>query len=146
MATLNIAHIIGYLGEEPRIDRLQDGNIKATLSIATTEKGYTTRSGSVIPDKTEWHTVTFWGNLAQLCERFLHKASCVYVSGKIRTKSWDDKNGFKHYRTEIEGNALQLLDRRPIDQKQGESSSQASNASYGQNQAPADLTQEDMPF
>ena len=115
MASLNIVQLIGYLGAEPKIERLQSGNVKATLSVATTEKGYTTKSGSVIPDRTEWHIVTFWGGIAEVCEKYLHKASCVYVEGKMRTRSWDDSNGVKHYMTEVEGSQLQMLDRKPVD-------------------------------
>lgn len=144
MATLNRVQLIGYLGDEPKIELLQSGTVKkATLSVATTDKGYTTRSGSVIPDRTEWHTVVFWGNLADLCEKYLHKASCVYVEGKIRTRSWDDQNGMKHYRTEIDGSQIQLLDRKPM-------TAEADPAPQPQDQqAPVPLAYDDngdLPF
>ena len=115
MASLNKVMLIGYLGDEPKIERLQSGNVKATLSLATTEKGYTTRSGSVIPDKTEWHIVTFWGSLAEVCEKYLHKGTQVYVEGKLKTSSWDDADGKKHYKTEVAGGSIQILDKKPTE-------------------------------
>lgn len=127
MASLNKVMLIGYLGDEPKIDRLQSGNVKATLSLATTEKGYTTRSGSVIPDRTEWHTITFWGNFADVCEKYLHKGSQIYVEGKLRTSSWDDADGKKRYKTEVAGDAIQILDK-----KQAEASGQQDTSSAQQ--------------
>ena len=151
MASLNKAQLIGYLGDEPKVERLQSGNVKATLSLATTEKGYTTKSGSVIPDRTEWHSVIFWGNLAETCEKYLHKSACIYVEGIIRNRAWDDQNGLRHYRTEIEGKVLQLLDRKPAD-----TSGQAASQSAPQTQAngqyaptygePAPRGEDDLPF
>ncbi|MBR0291031.1 MAG: single-stranded DNA-binding protein [Bacteroidales bacterium] len=111
MASLNRVEIIGYLGAEPKIEKMQSGNIKATLSVATTDKGYTTKGGSVIPERTEWHSIVFWGAMASACERLLKKSMCIYVDGKLRTRGWEDKNGLKHYRTEIEGDSFQILDR-----------------------------------
>lgn len=111
MASLNRVEIIGYLGADPKIEKMQSGNIKATLSVATTDKGYTTKGGSVIPERTEWHSIVFWGAMASACERLLKKAMCIYVDGKLRTRGWEDKNGLKHYRTEIEGDSFQILDR-----------------------------------
>lgn len=140
-ASLNKVMLIGYLGDEPKVERLNTGAIKATLSLATTKKGYTTQSGSVIPDRTEWHVVIFWGRPAEVCERFLHKGSSIYVEGELQTHSWDDADGKKHWKTEIAGIVLQLLDRRPDDtsgRQQGQSTAQtAGNASHGQAAAPA---------
>ena len=140
-ASLNKVMLIGYLGDEPKVERLNTGAIKATLSLATTKKGYTTQSGSVIPDRTEWHVVTFWGRPAEVCERFLHKGSSIYVEGELQTRSWDDADGKKHWKTEIAGIVLQLLDRRPDDtsgRQQGQSAAQTAwNASHGQAAAPA---------
>lgn len=151
MASLNIVQLIGYLGAEPKIERLQSGNVKATLSVATTEKGYTTKSGSVIPDRTEWHIVTFWGNIAEVCEKYLHKASCIYVEGKMRTRSWDDSNGIKHYMTEVEGNQLQMLDRKPVEAS-GRTEPQSAPKTAANpvreavaSQSPAD-NNDDLPF
>ena len=64
MASINKVIILGYLGDDPKVETLPTGAKKTTLSIATTEKGYTTKSGSTIPDRTEWHRVIFWERLA----------------------------------------------------------------------------------
>lgn len=154
MATLNKVQLIGYLGDEPKVERLQSGNVRATLSVATTDRGYTTKSGSVIPDKTEWHSVVFWGNLAELCEKYLHKSSCVYVEGKLRTRSWEDQNGIVHYRVEIEGNQLQMLDKKPTESSISSDVSRAQDgAKNGQERQaqsppppPSDDNSDDLPF
>lgn len=155
MASLNKVMLIGYLGDEPKIDRLQSGNVKATLSLATTEKGYTTRSGSVIPDKTEWHIVTFWGNLAEVCEKYLHKGTQIFVEGKLRTSSWDDSDGKKHYKTEVAGDILQILDKKPTEASgQQTASSAPQGAGNGQRYAAQPQSQpsetikddDDLPF
>ena len=155
MASLNKVMLIGYLGDEPKIDRLQSGNVKATLSLATTEKGYTTRSGSVIPDKTEWHIVTFWGNIAEVCEKYLHKGTQIFVEGKLRTSSWDDSDGKKHYKTEVAGDTLQILDKKPTEASgQQTASSAPQGAGNGQRYAAPHQSQpsetikddDDLPF
>lgn len=127
-ASLNKVMLIGYLGDEPKVERFGNGTVKATLSVATTKKGFTTQSGSVVPDRTEWHRVIFWSKPAELCEKFLHKGSCIYVEGELTTRSWDDTDGKKHWVTEISGNILQFLDRKP-----GEASvsSETQNRAYG---------------
>lgn len=141
MASLNKVMLIGYLGDDPKVERPQSGAIVAKLSLATTKKGYTTQSGSVVPDRTEWHRISYWGKLAEMSERYLHKGSSIYVEGEITTRSWDDANGQKHYATEILGNALQMLDKRPTDSQPSET---AQPAPQGAGSALAD--DEDMPF
>lgn len=100
MASINKATIIGFVGQEPKVDTLQTGT-KVTLSVATTEKGYTTQGGTTVPDRTEWHNIVLWGKLAEIAGQYLHKGSSVYIEGKIRTRSYDDRNGIKRYVTEI---------------------------------------------
>lgn len=112
MASLNQATIIGYVGDVPKISNTQNGRKVASFAIATTEKGYTSKSGVQYPDRTEWHNVVLWGNLAEITEKFLRKGSFVFIQGKMRTRSYDDKNGVKRYITEIEGDTMQMLDRR----------------------------------
>lgn len=112
MASLNQATIIGYVGDVPKIANTQNGRKVASFAVATTEKGYTSKSGVQYPDRTEWHNVVLWGNLAEIAEKFLRKGSSVFIQGKMRTRSYDDKNGVKRYITEIEGDTMQMLDRR----------------------------------
>ena len=112
MASLNQATIIGYVGDVPKISNTQNGRKVASFAIATTEKGYTSKSGVQYPDRTEWHNIVLWGNLAEIAEKYLRKGSSVFIQGKMRTRSYDDKNGVKRYITEIEGETMQMLDRR----------------------------------
>jgi single-strand DNA-binding protein len=141
MASLNKVMLIGYLGDEPKVERLQSGAVVAKLTLATTKKGYTTQSGSVVPDRTEWHRISYWGKLAELAERYLHKGSSVYVEGELVTESWDDADGKKHYQTKIQGNALQMLDKKQTD-------SETSSAQPKPQQEAANPSQndEDLPF
>lgn len=112
MASLNQATLIGYVGDAPKINQTKTGRKVASLSVATTEKGFTKQDGSVIPDRTEWHNVILWGKLAEIAEKYIRKGSMVFVQGKMRTRSYDDAQGVKKYITEIECDTLQLLDRR----------------------------------
>lgn len=138
MASINQATIIGYVGDAPKIATTQQGRKVASFAVATTEKGYTSKAGVQYPDRTEWHNIVLWGNLAEIAERFLRKGSSVFIQGKMRTRSYDDKNGIKRYVTEIEGDVMQMLDRR------------ADNASQ-RNEVPSQYGQEsqkddDLPF
>lgn len=110
--SLNRATLIGNVGQEPELKTLENGRKVATFTIATTEKGYTTQSGTVIPDRTEWHNVVLWQGLAEVTEKYIHKGSQVYVEGKITTRSWE-KDSVKHYRTEIVADNMQMLGKKP---------------------------------
>lgn len=140
MASLNQATIIGFLGDNPKINTTQNGRKMASFSVATTEKGYQKRDGSTIPDKTEWHNVVIWGSLAEIAEKYLHRGSSVFVQGKMRTRSYDDKNGNKKFITEIDADTLQMLDRKPSDQ-QSNQQYQSSN-----NPQPSSQKDDDLPF
>lgn len=141
MASLNKVMLIGYLGDEPKVERLQSGAIVAKLTLATTKKGYTTQTGSVIPDRTEWHRISYWGKLAELAERYLHKGSSVYVEGELVTESWDDADGKKHYQTKIQGSVLQMLDKR-----QADSETSANQPKPQQEAVNPSQNDEDLPF
>lgn len=124
MASINQATIIGFVGDEPKVSTTQSGRKVASFAVATTEKGYTAQNGTTYPDRTEWHNVVLWGKLAEIAEKFLHKGSSIFVQGKMRTRSYEDKNGIKRYITEIEGDIMQMLDRK-ADNNQGGGQNQA---------------------
>ena len=105
-----MAVVVGYVGDNPKVNMTQTGRKVAGITIATTEKGYTTQSGVTHPDKTEWHQIVLWGRLAEVVEKYVHKGSMVYVQGKLRTRSYE-KDGITRYTTEIEADILQMLDR-----------------------------------
>lgn len=111
MASVNMAIVVGFVGDNPRVNTTQSGRKVASFTIATTEKGYTTQSGQVIPDKTEWHNIVCWGKTADIVERFVRKGSSLYIQGKMRTRSYE-KDGQTRYVTEIECEVMQMLDKR----------------------------------
>ena len=112
MASINQATIIGFVGDEPKTATAQNGTTIASLSIATTEKGYTKDDGTKVEDKTEWHNIVAFGRLAEVIKNYVHKGASVYVHGKVRTRAYEDKNNIKRYITEIVAETLQMLDRR----------------------------------
>ncbi len=111
MASLNKVLLIGNLGKDPEIRNLENGSMVATFSIATTE-GYKDKSGNW-HDQTEWHNIVAWRNLAEVAEKFLKKGSSVYVQGRLRTRTWEDKDGKKHYQTEVIADEIAALTRTP---------------------------------
>lgn len=85
MASVNMAVIVGYVGDNPKVNMTQTGRKVAGITVATTEKGYTAQSGVTYPDKTEWHQIVLWGRLAEVVEKScirevwcMYKESCVH--------------------------------------------------------------------
>lgn len=110
MRGVNRVMLIGNLGKDPDVQFL-DGNIAvAKFPLATTET-FKDRSGKLV-SQTEWHTVVLWRGLAELAQKYLHKGSLVYIEGRLRTRSWEDKEGNKKFATEIVGDNLIMLDKR----------------------------------
>jgi single-strand DNA-binding protein len=102
--------LIGNLGKDPDIQYLE-GNIGvAKFPLATTET-FKDRSGKLV-SQTEWHTVVLWRGLAELAQKYLHKGSLVYIEGRLRTRSWEDKEGARKFATEVVGDNLIMLDKR----------------------------------
>ena len=145
MASLNQATIIGYVGDVPKISNTQNGRKVASFAIATTEKGYTSKSGVQYPDRTEWHNIVLWGNLAEIAEKYLRKGSSVFIQGKMRTRSYDDKVGVKRYITEIEGETMQMLDRR-ADNATSPSIQNDVQPAYSNQQIQVSQKDDDLPF
>ena len=116
MASVNMAIVVGFVGDEPRINQTQSGRKVASFSLATTEKGYTTQSGQQIPDRTEWHNIVCWGKTAEVVERYIRKGSSLYIQGKMRTRTYE-KDGQTRHVTEIECEIMQMLDRRAESQQ-----------------------------
>jgi single-strand DNA-binding protein len=110
MRGLNKVLLIGNLGKDPEV-RVLEGNVKvAKFSLATTET-FKVDKGQV-QITTEWHSVVAWRGVAELVEKYLTKGSLVHIEGKNRTRSYDDKQGVKHYVTEIVVDQLILLDKK----------------------------------
>lgn len=134
---INKVILVGRLGKDPEIRATPQGTPVAKFTVATDEK-FTDRAGEK-QERTEWHNITAWGKLGEICGQYLKKGKLVYIEGSIRTDSWDDKeSGQKKYRTEIVANTMKMLDRRGDEGGGGggggyERSSGSGN-SYGQSQ------------
>ena len=102
--------LIGNLGKDPDMQFLEGNIAVAKFSLATTET-YKDRSGKLI-SQTEWHTVVLWRGLAELAQKYLHRGSLVYIEGRLKTRSWEDKEGNKKFATEIVGDNLIMLEKR----------------------------------
>ncbi|WP_290790635.1 single-stranded DNA-binding protein [Flavihumibacter sp. UBA7668] len=110
MRGVNRVMLIGNLGKDPDVQYLEGNIAVAKFSLATTET-YKDRTGKLI-SQTEWHTVVLWRGLAELAQKYLHKGSLVYIEGRLRTRSWEDKEGNKKFATEVVGDNLIMLDKR----------------------------------
>ncbi len=110
MRGLNKVTLIGNLGSDPEVQELQ-GNVKvAKFSVATTEH-YKDAQGET-NTITDWHSIVLWRGLADLAEKYLRKGSLVYLEGKLKNRSYEDKEGRKRYVTEVIGDQLIMLDKR----------------------------------
>ena len=113
--SLNKVMLIGNLGRDPEVRYVMQDVPVATFTVATTEKGYRLANGTEVPDQTEWHNVVLWRGLAKIAEQYLHKGDKVYIEGKIKTRTYDDKNGVQKRITEIIADNMELFGggRRP---------------------------------
>lgn len=136
MAGINKVILIGHLGKDPEVTNIGNDVKKASFSLATTES-YKAKDGSRV-DQTEWHNIVLWRGLADVAEKYLHKGSKIYLEGKLRYRSYDDKDGIKRYITDIQGDTFTMLD-----------SKQGSNDS-GQTPPPdvmvSNTPEDDLPF
>lgn len=113
--SVNKVILIGNLGRDPEVRTTQSGTKVANLSIATSDS-WKDRNTGERREKTEWHRVVIFGNLADIAERYLKKGSKVYVSGQLQTRKWQDQSGQDKYTTEVVlqgyGGELTMLDSR----------------------------------
>jgi len=111
--SVNKVILIGNLGRDPEVRTMQNGGKVANLSLATSESWRDKASGEK-KEKTEWHRVVIFGNLAEIAEKYLKKGSKVYVSGSLQTRKWTDQSGAEKYTTEVVlqgfGGELTMLD------------------------------------
>ncbi len=110
MRGLNRVILIGNLGKDPDVQYLEGNISMAKFPLATTE---TYKDKGRQATQTEWHNIILWRGLADLAQKFLHKGSLIYLEGKLRTRSWEDREGHKKFLTEIVGENFIMLDRRP---------------------------------
>ncbi len=107
---INKVILVGNLGNDPDTRYLPDGGAVTNISIATSESWKDKNTGQQ-NERTEWHRVVFFRRLAEIAGEYLKKGSKVYIEGKLRTRQWE-KEGQKHYSTEIVAEEMQMLDSR----------------------------------
>ena len=145
MRGVNHVILIGNLGKDPEMQYLEGNIAIAKFSLATTET-HKDKGGKLI-SQTEWHIVVLWRGLADLAQKYLRKGSLVYVEGRLRTRSWEDKEGNKKFATEVVGDNLIMLDKRGEDYSFGPGSRNNDFEGISNNDsAPAGETSEDIPF
>lgn len=143
---INKVILIGNVGKDPEIRHLDNNLVVARFSLATSES-YKNKNGEKVTN-TEWHNLVLWRGLAEIAEKYVKKGSHIYVEGKIRYRSWDDKDGNKRYTTEIDCDNLQLLGRRQDDGTHGEAAMQRETGGSSEPMdAMSDLSPtDDLPF
>lgn len=147
MSGVNKVILVGNLGKDPDLRNFEGGNVVANFSLATTEV-YRDKAGNRV-DHTEWHNIAMWGKLADIAGKLLKKGSKIYLEGKIKSRSWDDKEGNKRTTTEIIADNFTLLDRKADGNGyQGDYGNDSMNQDSGvgsgvSNAAAAD---DDLPF
>ncbi|TNF34836.1 MAG: single-stranded DNA-binding protein [Gammaproteobacteria bacterium] len=107
---VNKVIIVGNLGADPEQRSLPNGNAVTNIRVATSETWRDKNSGDK-QERTEWHSIVFFGKLAEIAGQYLTKGSKVYIEGALRTRQWE-KEGQKHYTTEIIASEMQMLDSR----------------------------------
>ena len=122
---MNNVQLVGRVGQDPKIMGTEAGRRVARFTLATTERGYETKSGKKIEDRTEWHTLVFFGNICNVIENYVKTGSLIGVKGSIHYSKWEDENKNVKYSTEIWCTDLELLgskkESEPVEQfKSGE--------------------------
>ena len=110
MSSVNKMFLLGNCGQEPQVKVFDNGDSITTFSLATSDQ-WTDKQGEK-RESTEWHTCVAYRQLAKIAADFVKKGSKVFVEGRIKTRSWDNKEGVKQYRTEVEVLKLLVLDKR----------------------------------
>ncbi|MFQ6015386.1 MAG: single-stranded DNA-binding protein [Anaerolineae bacterium] len=114
---LNKVMIIGNLGRDPEMRYTPSGRPVTSFSVAT-GRSWVTSEGER-REETEWFNVIAWGTLAETCNQYLSKGRKVYIEGRLQTRSWEDQNGQRHYRTEVVANDMIMLDSRFREEAEG---------------------------
>jgi single-strand DNA-binding protein len=144
MRGVNRVMLIGNLGRDPDVQYLEGNIAVAKFPLATTET-FKDRAGKLI-SQTEWHTVVLWRGLAELAQKYLHKGSLVYIEGRLRTRSWEDKEGNKKFATEIVGDNLIMLDKRADGVGSHGSHSSSHDIEGSDVPPPISESSQDLPF
>ena len=148
MVGVNKVILIGNLGKDPELRYTPNSTAVASFPLATTER-FTDKNGQR-QERTEWHNIVAWSKLGELANQYLKKGRSAYIEGRISTRSWDDRDGNKKYKTEIVANQIQFLSGT---QRGGEEPPAETEAPYESNMQPSPAAQttdggvdDDLPF
>lgn len=111
MASVNKVILVGNLGRDPETRYMPSGDAVTNITIATTDKWKDKTTGET-KEQTEWHSIGFFGKLAEIAGQYLKKGSQVYIEGSLRTRKYTDKDGIEKYATSIRADSMQMLGSR----------------------------------
>mgnify|MGYP006388861345 FL=1 len=136
---MNKVMLIGNVGAAPDVRYYDADQAVAQVRLATTERGYTLQNGTQVPDHTDWHNLVFYRSLAKVVEKYVKKGDKLYIEGRIRYRSYDDKAGQRRYVTEILVENMEML--TPRQQAQG-----TSQTTQSATQAAEQPSNDKLPF
>ena len=139
---INKVILVGHLGADPETRYMPSGGAVTNVRVATSES-WKDKSTGEQQERTEWHSVAFFGRLAEIAGEYLRKGSQVYVEGRLRTRKWQDRDGNDRYTTEVIANEMQMLGGRPGAGAPAKSSTSSAPAANG---PPAEDFDDDIPF
>ena len=147
MAGVNKVILIGNLGKDPEVRHLENGTAVANFSMATSES-YKDRTSGEKKTITEWHNIVLWRGLAEVAEKYLKKGDQVYIEGKLKTRTWDDKDGNTRYTTEVVGDNMTMLGSRGSSSEKDSEVVGATEATSVANEeaTSSDEETDDLPF
>ena len=141
---VNRVILIGNLGKDPEVRRLENGAVVAKFSVATSEN-YKDKSGEW-QTQTEWHDVVCWRNLAERAEQSLKKGTQVYVEGKLTHRTWKDQDGNNRRTTEIVSNYFRVVSGRSSEVRVGEDGIALNQSLQNEKKKKVEGVDDDLPF
>ncbi len=142
--SVNKVILIGNVGKDPDVRYFEANKAVANFTLATTERARKGWNDQVIPERTEWHNIVVRGGLVQVVEKYVHKGSKLYIEGKIRSRTYVDRENQTHFVTEIAVDVLELLSPREPREGYSQSKDASTNESYGSLGEPQDS--DDLSF
>jgi single-strand DNA-binding protein len=142
--SVNKVILVGHVGQDPEVRYLDNNTPVCTIRMATSDV-YKNKNGERITT-TEWHNVVLWRGLAEVAEKYVKKGTQIYIEGKIRTRSWDDKDKNKRYTTEIVADVMQLLGKRGDEPAPSGLPTQTETPAIEKSPTDEQETNDDLPF
>jgi len=143
---VNKVILMGHVGKDPEVRHMDNNLTVAQFPLATSER-WNNKAGNRV-EHTEWHTIVMWRGLAEIAEKYVRKGSLLYIEGRLRSRSYDDKDGVKRYVTEVLADAMNLVGPKP---EGAQSSASQSSAQQAATLPPIETTDleavpNDLPF